>query len=491
PAPPAAAFVGAGTMAASGIFSGRNNLEAMEDIVSWLETSGFGRPSINYRLRDWLLSRQRYWGAPIPIIYCPRCGEVPVPEEDLPVELPLDVDFEQPGNPLESSPSFVTCSCPACGGPGRRETDTMDTFVDSSWYFLRYCSPAALDAPFEPGPVDYWMPIDLYIGGIEHATMHLIYFRFFTRVLHDLGLLEFAEPARHLFCQGMVCKTAYYCDLCKWIPESQVRDGVREGDGIVGGVCSVCGSPVRGEMKKISKSKLNIVDPDEMMDRYGADCVRLYMLSDTPPDQDRTWSDERMQGAWRFLNRLWDTVTEAAGELRSLPPGLPADLGPADRELRRRTHVSIGKVTDAIEGGFRFNTAISSVMELLNAVRGEAGHHPAVVREAVESMLVLLAPITPHFCEELWRELGHDRSIFSGSWPGIDASALAVAEVEIPVQVNGKLRGRIMLPPGASEAVARSAALADERVRGALGGAVVRKVIVVPDRMVNIVAGPA
>ncbi len=483
----AEAYVDPGIMVDSGPFTGRLNTEAMEEIASWLEQEGSGGPAVQYRLRDWLLSRQRYWGAPIPIVYCEKCGEVPVPEEDLPVELPLDVDFEKPGNPLETSESFVNCACPRCGGPARRETDTMDTFVDSSWYFLRYCSPGDIKAPFDRELVRFWMPVDLYIGGIEHATMHLIYFRFFTRVLHDLGYLDFQEPARRLFCQGMVCKTAYYCERCKWIPEEKVEGGRREGDEIVGGRCSVCGSPVRGEMTKISKSKLNIVDPDLMMDKYGADCVRLYMLSDTPPDLDRAWSDERMQGAWRFLNRLWETVVSSAAVLKGSVPSIPSDLDDESRELRRQTHTSIGKVTEAIEGGFRFNTAISSVMELLNLVRSPGKVHPAVLREAIESLLILIAPITPHFCEEVWSLLGNRESIFLASWPRVEKAALRVEEVTIAVQVNGKVRGRLTVPADEGEEAIKAAALADEKIKSHLEGKEIARVIVVPRRLVNIV----
>ncbi|MDP8215265.1 MAG: leucine--tRNA ligase [Candidatus Euphemobacter frigidus] len=482
------AYVGPGIMVNSGPFTGRVNTEAMKDIIAWLSTEGIGEGTVNYKLRDWLLSRQRYWGAPIPIIYCDNCGEVPVPESDLPVLLPLDVDFENPGNPLETSRPFINCVCPRCGRPARRETDTMDTFVDSSWYFLRYCSPGAEDVSFLPELVRYWMPIDLYIGGIEHATMHLIYFRFFTRVLHDLGYLDFDEPARRLFCQGMVCKTAYYCERCKWIPEEKVEGGHHEGDAIVGGTCATCGGPVRPEMTKISKSKLNIVDPDRMIDRYGADCVRLYMLSDTPPDQDRAWSDERMQGAWRFLNRLWETVATTAATLADsnhLP--IPPDLDEAGRSLRRQTHTSIRKVTDAIEGGFRFNTAISSVMELLNLVRSPGKVHPAVLREAVESILVLIAPIVPHFSEELWSMLGHRESIFRALWPVVEPAALQVEKVKVAVQVNGKVRSRLTVSAGAEEEEIKEAALSDEKVRKYLGGSEVVKIIVVPGRLVNIV----
>ena len=483
------AYIDPGIMVDSGPFSGRSNTDSMEEIIAWLEEKGRGKGTVNYRLRDWLLSRQRYWGAPIPIIYCENCGEVPVPEDQLPVELPLDVDFEKPGNPLATSESFINCDCPRCGSPARRETDTMDTFVDSSWYFLRYCSPHETARPFSPDSVGYWTPIDLYIGGIEHATMHLIYFRFFTRVLHDLGLVDFREPARRLFCQGMVCKTAYYCSHCQWIGESGVCEGEIRGDEIVDGKCVVCGRPVSCEMTKISKSKLNIVDPDQMIEEVGADCVRLYMLSDTPPDQDRVWSAERMQGSWRFLHRLWDTVLEAAGELKSDPGPIPADPDPDSRKLRRRTHTSIKRVTEAIEGGFRFNTAISSVMELLNQVRSPGEVHPAVLKEAIEVILVLIAPIVPHFAEELWSRLGHDRSIFLAAWPTADETALQVDEVELGVQVNGKVRGRITVPAGLEKAKIEETALTDRRIAKYVEEKEIKRVIVVPGKLVNIVIG--
>ncbi|MFW5858000.1 MAG: class I tRNA ligase family protein, partial [Planctomycetota bacterium] len=483
-----AAYVDPGVMTGSGPFDGRTNTEAMGDIIRWLETEGHGEGTVNYRLRDWLLSRQRYWGAPIPIVYCDACGTVPVPEADLPVELPMDVDFgREGGNPLEASESFVHVDCPACGKPARRETDTMDTFVDSSWYFLRYCSPDDPTQAFDPERVHKWMPVDLYIGGIEHATMHLIYCRFFTRVLHDLGYLRFAEPAARLFCQGMVCKTAYYCEECKWLPEAKVEGGEKQGEAIVGGTCADCGGPVRGEMTKISKSKLNIVDPDAMMDRYGADCVRLYMLSDAPPDQQQVWSDERMQGAWRFLNRLWDTAVGAVDTVSGPAAAtLPAELDDDSRALRRKTHIGIRKITEAIEGGFRFNTAISSVMELLNQVRGAKRVHPAVLRETVESMLLLMAPIVPHFAEELWQRLGHEGSIFGAAWPEADEAATKAESVEIPIQVNGKIKARLTVAPDLDAAALEAAARADPDVADAIADREIKKVVAVPGRIVNI-----
>ncbi|MBN1257624.1 MAG: leucine--tRNA ligase [Planctomycetes bacterium] len=481
------AYEDPGAMTGSGPFSGRLNTEAMGDIIKWLKAEKHGEGTINYKLRDWLLSRQRYWGAPIPIIYCEKCGEVPVPMEQLPVELPMDVEFKEGGgNPLASCEKFVNTSCPQCGSAATRETDTMDTFVDSSWYFLRYCSPEFMEAPFDPKLVHKWMPVDLYIGGIEHATMHLIYCRFFTQVLHDLGYLEFTEPAKKLFCQGMVCKTAYYCENCKWLPEAKVTGGSKSEDTIIGGICAKCGGKVRSEMTKISKSKLNIVDPDAMMDRYGADCVRLYMLSDAPPDQQQVWSDARMQGSWRFLNRLWDVVTGAVEIIQGEQQEIPDNLDTESKALRQKTHASILKITDAIEGGFRFNTAISSVMELLNKVRSAKAVHTGVMREAVESMLILMAPIAPHFAEELWETLGHTTSIFQAAWPRADKSVAMGDEIEIPVQVNGKIKARLIVAPNLSKEELEKLALEEEAVQAAIQGCEIKKVIAVPGRIVNI-----
>ncbi len=482
------AYTDPGTMTASGPFTGRTNTEAMADIIAWLTEHGLGMAEVNYKLRDWLISRQRYWGAPIPVVYCDHCGTVPVPEEDLPVRLPTDVQFVQgAGNPLATSESFVTATCPRCGGPARRETDTMDTFVDSSWYFLRYCDPHNDERCFGEEAVRHWMPVDQYIGGIEHATMHLIYARFFTMVLHDLGLVDFDEPFERLFCQGMVCKTAYYCKEHKYISEDQVTGGHREGDAIVGGVCALCGGPVTSEMTKISKSKLNIVDPDAMMDRFGADTVRLYMLSDAPPDRMQIWSENGINGAWRTVNRLWSLVVSNLSGLSRMDEPVPDALDEINREVRRRTHQAIGKVTSAIEGGFQFNTAIARCNELLNLVRSNEGRiHPAVLRETLETVLRIVSPITPHMAEELWERMGHRESIFTAGWPEADPAVAAEERIEIPVQVNGKVRSRLHVAPGVAREELEQMALADERVQRFIGDQRVVKVIVVPGRLINV-----
>jgi len=481
------AYVDPGTMVGSGPFDGRNNREAMSDIIKWLDTEGYGKGTVNYRLRDWLISRQRYWGAPIPIVYCDDCGTVPVPEEDLPVLLPKDVQFSKDGgNPLATSKSFVNCDCPKCGKPARRETDTMDTFVDSSWYFLRYCDPKNEKHAFDPEQISKWMPVDQYIGGIEHATMHLIYARFFTMVLKDLGLIDFEEPFARLFCQGMVCKTAYYCDTHKWLHEDQVK-GERKGDEVINGTCAECGTPVRSEMTKISKSKLNVVDPDAMFDKFGTDTVRLYMLSDAPPDKMQVWSASGINGAWRMLNRLWSMTLEHIDAMAPAGTPAPAELDDENKALRRKAHQCIIRVTEAIEGGFHFNTAIASCNELLNqfrAVKGEVA--PAVLREVFETVIRVLAPIVPHFSEELWSRMGHTGSIFSAGWPEADTSIAAEEELEIPLQVNGKVRARIKVPVDISREDLEKAAMESADLQKHIDGKTVRKVIVVPGKLVNI-----
>ncbi len=482
------AFTANGTMIHSGPFNGRNNRDAMSDIIAWLDRQGAGKGTVNYRLRDWLISRQRYWGAPIPVIYCDTCGTVPVPEADLPVRLPGDVAFrEGHGNPLASSDAFVNCACPQCGKPARRETDTMDTFVDSSWYFLRYCDPANSNRPFDADAVKRWMPVDQYIGGIEHATMHLIYARFFTMVLHDIGLIDFDEPFKRLFCQGMVCKTAYYCETHKWLHESQVVDGQREGDSLINGNCAHCGRRVKSEMTKISKSKFNVVDPDAMFDRFGADTVRLYMVSDAPPDKMQIWSESGINGAWRLLNRLWDLVTASLPMMAPTGTPVPPALDEINSALRRKAHQCILRVTDAIDGGFQFNTAIARCNELLTQLRGAGGGlHPVVRREVLEIVLRVLAPVVPHFSEELWEQLGHTESIFLGGWPTADPETAREQELVIPVQVNGKLRARLTLPPGAPAADVEKEALGHADVIRWTDGKTVRKVLVIQDKMVSI-----
>jgi len=481
------AYLEEGIQVESGPFTGMKNTEAAGKIIKYLEEKGVGGGEINYRLRDWLLSRQRYWGAPIPIIYCDRCAAVPVPEKDLPVLLPDDVDFKpSEESPLARSEEFVNAACPKCGGPGRRETDTMDTFVDSSWYFLRYLSPRNEEAAFEDEKVKKWMPVDLYIGGIEHATMHLIYFRYFTQVLHDLGLVDFDEPAERLFCQGMVCKEAHHCPKCKWLWEYEVKDGK----------CLKCGSAVRSEVYKISKTKLNIVDPDSIIKGQGADTLRLAILSDAPPDRDQLWDNQAAAGSHRFLNRLWTFVTAAAEVLSDDDKAAvnADDLTPAGRDLHRRTHATIKKVTEACERTFHFNTAIAEIMTLFNEMRslGEIQkmqvEQRRAVFEAIRSMLLLLAPITPHICEELWQKLGGKESIFSQPWPEYDEEAIKAEVMQIALQVNGKVRAVISIRADISKEELEKTALANPRIKAHTEGKKIKRVIVVPGKLVNVVA---
>jgi leucyl-tRNA synthetase len=448
-----AAFTEEGVMVNSGPFDGLKSSESKEQIADYLEKEGFGKKTVNYRLRDWGISRQRYWGNPIPIIYCESCGAVPVPESDLPVVLPMDAKFSgEGGNPLAKVPSFVSVTCPTCGKPARRETDTMDTFVQSSWYFLRYCSPRFAQGPLEREETEYWMSVDQYIGGIEHAVLHLLYARFFTKVLRDLGFVSIDEPFINLLTQGMV-----------------IKDG-----------------------SKMSKSKGNVVDPDSLIKVYGADTARLFSLFASPPERDLEWSDQGVDGSYRFLNRVWKLVFELAPLISNAGPlkstrSMSGDAG----KLRRAIHKTIKKVTEDVEERFHFNTAIAAIMELVNSISSfEAKKNPScapVLKEAVESVVLLLAPFVPHIAEELWEGLGHGGGIESASWPMYDAEAVVEDELTIVVQVNGKLRGKVTVAAVATEEQVRAAALADEKVLAHLEGKTVRKIVHVPGKLLNIV----
>ncbi len=480
------AYVDDGVQVNSGPFDGVPNREAIPQICRYLAAKGIGEATVNYRLRDWLLSRQRYWGAPIPVIYCDKCGEVPVPEKDLPVLLPERLDNYAPlgKSPLAACEAFVNTTCPQCGGAARRETDTIDTFIDSSWYFLRYLSPRDDARPYDPEKVRKWMPVDQYTGGIEHATMHLIYFRFFTMVQHDLGLIDFDEPAPNLFCQGMVCKIAYYCPNCKWLRESEVSG--------IGGetlTCTKCGGPAQSEMAKVSKTKLNTIDPDAVLDKHGADALRLMILSDTPPDRDQPWNDKGLDGAGRFLKRLWTAIHESIDSIGGVAPfaGSIGSLGGDDKLLCRAVHQTIKAATEDYEVTRHFNTAVARVFELTNAIKTAKNAGPAVLRLAYETVLKLLAPITPHICAELWSVLGGGGLIVESAWPVCDEAALVIDEIEIVVQINGKLRARIKASADATEDQLREAALSDPGIKVQTEGKQIVKAIVVPGRLVNIV----
>jgi leucyl-tRNA synthetase len=444
-----------GILVDSGPFTGMTSAEAREAVTHSLAEKGLGELTVQYRLRDWGISRQRYWGAPIPVIYCESCGAVPVPEQDLPVVLPTEVAMLPNGaSPLPSYEPFVKTTCPRCKGPGRRETDTMDTFVESSWYFARFACADHDTGPLDFDKVKYWLPVNQYIGGIEHAVLHLLYSRFFTKVLRDLGYLEADEPFQNLLTQGMV-----------------IKDG-----------------------SKMSKSKGNVVDPDEMVGTYGADTVRLFCLFAAPPEKDLEWSAQGVEGAYRFLGRIWRLVAEHGDALRTAAPyagggSIPREL----TELHRKTHVTIKKVTEDIRDRFHFNTAIAAVMELVNQIYqslenrlNDAAYWP-VLREAVEAVILLLSPIVPHIAEELWHEIGRSESLVKSPWPTWRAEALQAEEVLVVIQVNGKLRSRIMIPVDATEEQMRKAALEDQRIQEFLDDKPIKKIVSVPGKLINIV----
>jgi leucyl-tRNA synthetase len=480
PATMTEAWTGPGRMVNSGPFDGLDNEEGKEKVADYLAEKGLGRKTVNYRLRDWGVSRQRYWGTPIPVIYCPECGAVPVPEKDLPVVLPVDVEIKgEGGSPLARHEEFLRTECPACGGSARRETDTFDTFVESSWYFARYASPHFAEGPVDRRAVDYWLPVDQYIGGIEHAVMHLLYARFFTKVMRDLGMVSLDEPFTNLLTQGMVCMETSSCPEHGWLfPEE-----------VVEGKCGKCGRPaILGRTEKMSKSKKNVVDPDQLIARYGADTARLFSLFAAPPEKDLEWNEQGVEGCFRFLNRIWRAVYENLDTIADADSA--AEAHGSGKELRRQVHRTIKKVTEDIDGRFHFNTAIAAVMELVNAIYAFDGKdsQPAVLREALEATVRLLAPFVPHLCEELWQTLGHEGGLEAAGWPVWEEAALIEDEKTLVVQVNGKVRGKVTVPADATDEEIRQAALSDANVARFIEDKQVRKVIVVPGRLVNVVA---
>jgi leucyl-tRNA synthetase len=464
PAPgPPSPFTEYGVSVNSGKYSGLKSEEAIERMASDAEAKGFGKKETIFRLRDWGISRQRYWGTPIPVIYCEKDGMVPVPDKDLPVLLPANPQLTGEGeSPLATDPEFVNVKCPKCGGPARRESDTMDTFVDSSWYFYRYCDPKNDQAPFDPAKAAYWFPIDQYIGGITHAILHLLYSRFWCKVMRDLGLVTHSEPIARLFTQGMVQK---------------------------GGVA-------------MSKSRGNVVGAEEMADKYGADTGRLYTLFAAPPEKDLEWSEESIEGAWRFLNRVYRMVEKHAEATSGQRPvasggaqaGVPVpQWTEKEKGLLRKAHQTLQRVTQDFEGRWHFNSAIAQIMELVNAIYAaeplDDGVRPAVQKEVLELVTLMLAPMTPHLAEELWEMLGHKDGLWTVAWPAINEELAKEDEVEIPVQVNGKVRGRVTVPAGSLQDEVMKRAQADAGVAGHLAGKTVRKVIFVADKMLNIVVG--
>lgn len=453
PATMTAAYTEVGTMVNSAQFDGQRSDAAKDAIATWLEGQGKGKKTVNFRLRDWGVSRQRYWGSPIPIIYCDCCGVVPVPDKDLPVVLPHDVHFTgEGGSPLATLESFTKVDCPLCNKPARRETDTMDTFVESSWYFLRYCCPDFEGGMLDKARAQYWMSVDQYIGGIEHAVLHLLYARFFTKVMRDLGYVDVDEPFTNLLTQGMV-----------------IKDGA-----------------------KMSKSKGNVVDPDALIKRYGADTARLFSLFAAPPEKDLDWNEQGVDGCYRFLNRVWKLVNEQLEAASAAPALDPSALSDEERSLRRAVHKTLKKVTEDIDERFHFNTAIAAVMELMNMLQGARLNTPqaaAVMKEALELVVVMLAPFVPHITEELWQLLGHTTPLSATAWPAWDSEAVVDEELLVVVQVNGKLRSKLSVAVGLDEESIKQMALADDKVKVFTDGLQVRKVIYVPGKLVNIVVG--
>ncbi|MBW1988545.1 MAG: leucine--tRNA ligase [Deltaproteobacteria bacterium] len=491
PATMTEAYTDDGVLVNSGPFDGMGNRDAMEAIADKLEAEGLGGRSVQYRLRDWGISRQRYWGTPIPMVHCPDCGVVPVREEDLPVVLPEDADLLPGGkSPLPVLEDWLKVPCPSCGREdARRETDTMDTFVESSWYFERYCSPRYDQGMFDQKAVDYWMPVDQYIGGVEHAILHLLYSRYFTRVLHDLGMVKFKEPFTRLLTQGMVCKETTKCPEHGFLFPDEVQ--VKGEDR----VCARCGAPVVvGRMEKMSKSKKNVVDPGNLLKEYGADIVRLFCLFASPPERDLEWSEAGVEGAARFLNRVWRMVAKHREDVSGAKPydGPADELSGAARDLFRKVHDTIRRVTTDIEDRFHFNTAVSAVMELVNEIYGSGGveneeHGREVLAKALQTVVLLLAPIVPHLSEELWEVLGNEPSVAKAPWPQWREDALATSTVLVVVQVNGKLRSRLNVAADADQESVKQMALADPQVRKFVGDKPVKKVICVPGKLVNVV----
>lgn len=444
-----AAFAAEGTMINSEMFNGMNNKEAIEKIIDYLEEKKIGKKSINYKLRDWLISRQRYWGTPIPMIHCDDCGWVPEKEENLPVLLPADVQFTGKGeSPLATSKTFVNTTCPVCGKPARRELDTMDTFLDSSWYFLRYCDPTNTEAPFSKEKVDYWMNVDQYIGGVEHAILHLMYARFFQMALYDLGLVSTEEPFKNLLTQGMV-----------------IKDGA-----------------------KMSKSLGNVVSPAEIIDKYGADTARLFILFAAPPERELDWSDKGVEGSFRFINRVYRMVYDFSQNYSEVPESYEIS-GDADKNMAYWLNYAIKKVSDDIGERFNFNTAISTIMELVNEMYRykEGTVNPGLFGAAIKDLIIMLAPFVPHVTEEMWEHLGYEGSVHDQNWPEYDEKALVKDTVEIVVQVNGKIKEKLDIAGGLSREEMEKTAMENEKVKGLIEGKNVVKVIAVPGKLINIV----
>jgi len=473
------AFTEPGILVNSANFNGMNSDKAKLAIVAYAEDEDYGQARVQYRLRDWLISRQRYWGAPIPIIHCPDCGAVPVPANQLPVELPEDVEFSGKGSPLAQLDRWVNVPCPSCGKPAKRETDTMDTFIDSSWYFLRYPDATNENAIFDLETINDWMPVDQYVGGIEHAILHLLYSRFFTKVLRDRLGLKFDEPFTRLLTQGMVQGKTYKNPRTgKYVPAPEIADMNNPIDPETGEALEVF-------YEKMSKSKLNGVDPLQVLEKYGADTARMFVLFKAPPEKDLEWDDSDVEGQYRFLGRVWRLVTNFIGtETRET-----GNRSKAEKDLRRAVHTAIAEVSDDMQGEYQFNTAISELMKLSNALTDADCITSPVYREGIETLVKLLAPFAPHLAAELWQQLGNPESVHLTSWPELDPSALVVDEITLVIQVNGKFRGKLQAPASADKAELERLALASEVALKHLEGKEIRKTIVVPQKLVNFVVG--
>ena len=480
------AYTGPGKLANSEFLNGLEISEAKDAIATRLSENGSARREINYRLRDWGISRQRYWGCPIPVIHCKACGIVPVPEDNLPVQLPDNIDFDHPGNPLDRHPTWKYLDCPTCGSKAERETSTLDTFVDSSWYFARFCCPRA-ETPIESSEAEYWLAVDQYIGGIEHAILHLLYARFFTRAMKHCGYLTIDEPFQGLFTQGMVCHETYRDADGNWV---QPVDTIRTDDVAVTHQTTGAALTV-GRSEKMSKSKKNVIDPEDIMDSYGADTALWFMLSDSPPERDLEWTEAGIAGSWRFVNRLWRLTTASDRPMAPFGAERPDDdsFDANSKKLRQQIHKAIANVTQDLER-FHFNRAVARIYELVNSLNDFKGENTGaawVRREGFEVAVQLVAPMMPHVAEELWSRLGSNAMITDKSWPVVDESLLVEDTVTIAVQVRGKVRGTIVLPRDAGQDDAEAAALAIPAVMAALDGNAARKIIYVPNRIINVV----
>ncbi|WP_375514397.1 leucine--tRNA ligase [uncultured Nostoc sp.] len=478
------AYTEPGILINSGSFTGMTSTDAKQAIIEYAQQQGFGKVRVQYRLRDWLISRQRYWGAPIPVIHCPNCGIVPVPDKDLPVQLPEEVEFTgRGGSPLTQLSSWVNVPCPTCGTPAKRETDTMDTFIDSSWYFLRFPDAKNEQQVFDSSKINDWMPVDQYVGGIEHAILHLLYSRFFTKVLRDRGLLNFDEPFQRLLTQGMVQGLTYLNPnkggKDKWIPSNLVNSADPRDPQT--------GEPLQHLYATMSKSKGNGVAPEDVIAKYGVDTARMFILFKAPPEKDLEWNEADVQGQFRFLNRVWLLVTDYVAAGVSRKQAQLADLTKAEKELRRAIHTAIQAVTEDVEDDYQFNTAISELMKLSNALTDADGKNSPIYAEGIRTLVVLLAPFAPHITDELWHLLGESDSVHTQTWPSFDPVALVADEMTLVIQVMGKTRGAIQVPAQADKTVLEKYARESEIAQRYIEGKEIKKVIVVPGKLVNFV----